>query len=103
MNSPNRKPVKPRNTGKFLSLFDDIYITLNMGFYPDIDFWYRASRGQDRIDITRKELKRMGYRILAINNCIVRIVNKDYERFVICKKGNDSPGLVENIIVSESS
>ncbi|WP_308365124.1 MULTISPECIES: zonular occludens toxin domain-containing protein [unclassified Microbulbifer] len=85
-----------RKVPKYHGLLDkaDIYISFNNGVFPNTDFRFSVHRGLDQFSIKPASLISLGYRVTAINKCLVRIVGSDFNGYISCRSEDVNDSLI---------
>ena len=81
------------NHSDFLSLFDEIYISLNNGYWPDINYRFALVSDDNRSEVSLRRLLTFGYRVQPINQCLVLVSGSDYSGAIMCQSRNEAPGM----------
>jgi zona occludens toxin len=68
----------------------EIYIKFNMGSGGSRKYIFSVSDSKSYFDIDPHGLKKLGYRVVMFNECLVRIEFGDTSRLIACKKEKES-------------
>jgi zona occludens toxin len=71
-----------------------VTISANIGLFPDIDFVFTASSGNTSFRLTQSEMTNMGYKFIAVNECLVFIMINQARHVAACSSKSDSKSLL---------
>lgn len=73
----------------FLSSADEFYINSNRGIFPHVDYVLRVEFDGTYTDLRERDLVRLGYQVMGINSCLVRIRGRGNDKYAGCIEGFD--------------
>lgn len=81
----------------FLSKAQRINVSHILGLPPNRLFYYKILFDNSETLLTNVDLKRLGYSIELINDCLIKVVGHDYNGFIMCPKSRKDSGLLAGL------
>ena len=95
--------VKKQSRFKFLSIQESIYISFNMGMFPNIRYLITVETDDIYHAVfDESQLSLMDYQLIPISTCAVRITGSDFDQVVLCQKEGQQRGAIEKSVGSAS-
>jgi zona occludens toxin len=90
-------PKKPKFT--FLSDQDDIFISFNMGNFPDLIYMISVQTdGTYSAEFSESQLASLEYELIPISTCAVRITGPDFDSVVLCRSQKQQRNAIERAV-----
>ena len=89
-----------RSSFRFLSVADSFTIIFNSGRAPNIDYRFMVKINDTETKLSVKDLKKLQYSIVPINNCMVKIQGPDFDGFALCESAEEKKGWVEGLVAT---
>jgi zona occludens toxin len=91
------KPKIPKFT--FLSNQDDIFISFNMGSFPNLIYIITVeSSNAYSASFTEDQLLTLNYLLTPISTCAVRITGDDFDGIVLCRSDKEQRNVIERAV-----
>jgi zona occludens toxin len=90
-----QKPAQATNVSKiagFLSKAKTIHVSHTTGGKGLYIYFYKVVFDSSEVTMSSIDLKRLGYLLTPINDCLVKISGYDYSGFIMCPKPSRSSG-----------
>jgi zona occludens toxin len=92
-----RVAVEDRPQPKFLSSSRKFTISHIFGLPPNQQFFYKVIFDNYEVLVSSMDLKRLGYSMETINDCLVKVYGSDYNGFAMCPKAKKESGLLAGL------
>ena len=94
-------PKKPKF--KFLSEQDSVYISFNMGVFPDLIYQITVeNEGVFNSVFTADQLAILDYSLTPISTCAVRVTGPDFDGVVLCRSAKKQRNAIERAVSTTS-
>jgi zona occludens toxin len=95
---PRQAPQRQRDTSKFLSSAKVFNISHTIATNANQVTFYKIVFDASEVLLSDRELKGLGYTIVRVNDCLVKVTGYDYTGFIMCAKtGRREPGLMAGL------
>jgi zona occludens toxin len=92
-------PISKTSNFKFLSEQDDVYISFNMGHFPDLIYQITVENGGSYSSVfTADQLAILDYSLTPISTCAVRVTGPDYDTVVLCRSAKEKRNAIERAV-----
>lgn len=96
--------VNPVAVPKFLSLARRLFVGYSIGTRDAVVNYYVVSFDDYSVTMTAKDLEFLGYTLVAVSECIVKVTGYDYSGFFMCpKREQRKEGLVAGLATDFSN
>jgi len=93
------KSKKPKFT--FLSDQDNVYISFNMGVFPDLKYLITVqTESIYKAEFNEQQLALLDYELIPISTCAVRIHGPDFDQVVLCRSNERKQGMLERSVAA---
>jgi len=83
----------------FLSEIDDVYISFNMGAFPDLIYQLTVENdGAYNSVFTADQLALLDYSLTPISTCAVRVTGPDFDSVVLCRSAKKGRNAIERAV-----
>jgi hypothetical protein len=95
------RPVKPLvpELPNFLSDAKAFYVSMTIQTNRTLDIYFHVDFGSEyRVTLTTRDLQKLGYKVIPINICTVRVQGHDYNGYALCAKAGEKSGMIEKMV-----
>lgn len=92
-------PIVPKNP-PFLSKSRQFYVSMTNGSAEHLQYFFSVVFDDYRIGVSMSDLERLGYELLPITDCVVRVIGSDWSGYAMCAKQQEEKSFPEEFVAN---
>lgn len=89
-----------RNSFRFLSRAEGIYIDLSHGAFPNLEYQVRIEFDDQHVSLSSQELTQLHYALKPVNYCMVLIRGYDFDGYALCPRDSKPSTFIDGFVAS---
>ena len=89
-----QKPSMP----EFLSVAKQFFISHRITHNGVLEIYFSISFKDTRATLTARDLQKLGYKLVPLNDCLIKVQGFDFSGYAMCNKGQPNTGFVQSVI-----
>lgn len=95
------QPSRPR-LPTFLKDVKTFFVSMTLGQRGSREYFYTAEFNDHQVFLSGADLEALGYQLLAVNDCLIRVTGHDYTGYAMCRKPKEDVGFFQRFVPGQS-
>jgi zona occludens toxin len=93
-----QRPAPRPKLPAFLKDAKTFFVSMTLGQRGSREYFYTAEFTDHRVFLTGRDLEALGYQLVAVNDCLVRVSGHDYNGYAMCRRPEEKQGILQQIM-----
>lgn len=95
------QPAPPR-LPTFLKDVKTFFVSMTLGERGSREYFYTAEFSDHRVFLSGADLEALGYQLLAVNDCLIRVTGHDFTGYAMCRRPKEETGFVQQFLPGQT-
>lgn len=86
----------------FLKDAKTFFVSMTLGQRGYREYFYTAEFKDHQVYLSGRDLEALGYQLVAVNDCLIRVTGHDYTGYAMCRKPSEDVGFVQQFLPGQS-
>jgi len=95
------QPERPR-LPTFLKDVKTFFVSMTLGERGSREYFYTAEFSDHRVFLSGHDLEALGYQVLAVNDCLIRVTGHDFKGYAMCRRPKQEMGFIQQYLPGQT-